>query len=256
MANVGPLGSIKYVETFATDSLAGGSAGSSAGSAADGIAWIGSADTSDTAFVRAVNTNRGLHVAGALTTTDNNRVEFMSDQLMFTGQTGFSSVETLLQLDVVTDIAIFFGFNDAATGPGNIIPVKLATTTFTQNAADGCLGILLDVDATNDEFHCFWGNGGTKTTETAATLRLVGMGLTAAKWFHMKITMQDRGSGNAVRATFAITDHTGKSAEKTFNTSVDRDLPMNFYLGLENRAATAHNIYIKLPSWEQSIETV
>ena len=256
MANVGSKGSIRYVETFATDSLAGGTAGGGAGSAADGIAWIGSADTSDTAFVRAVNTSRGLHVAGATTTTDNNRLEFMSDQLMFTGQTGHSSVECLLQLDVVTTVAIFLGFNDAATGPNDIIPVGLSTTVFTQNAADGCLGLLYDVDADNDEFHCFWGNGAVKTTTPTATLRMIGATPTASKWMYLKVEMQDRGSGKGVRAGFLYADQRGFHAHKEFDTTVDRDLPMNFYLGIENRDSIAHNVYIKLPAWEQTIETV
>ena len=82
---------------------------------------------------------------------------------------------------------------------------------------------------------------------------MVGMAPTNAKWLYMKVEMQDRGSGKGVRATFLAVDHTGKSVEKVFNTSVDRDLPLNYYLGVENRSASVHNIYIRCPSWEQTI---
>lgn len=246
MANVGSTGIVRYEETFATDTI---------GSAGDGIGWIITNDSSDTPWARAVNTSRGLHAVGTLTTTDNNRLEFLSDTFLFTGQTGHSSVECLLQLNVVTTIAIFFGFNDAVTGPSNIIPVALSGTTFTLNAADGCIGILLDADADNDVFHAFWGNGGVKTPLSAETLRMGGMAPTASKWFYMKVSMQDMGTTKGVRASFLVVDHNGASIEKEFDTSVDRDLPLNFYLGLENRDSIEHVAYLKSPAWEQTIET-
>ncbi|KKN22963.1 hypothetical protein LCGC14_0909660, partial [marine sediment metagenome] len=40
---------------------------------------------------------------------------------------------------------------------------------------------------------------------------------------------------------------------KVFNTSVDRDLPLNYYLGVINRTTTAVNIYFKGVAWEQTI---
>lgn len=254
MANVGSKGIVRYEETLATDTIDGGSAGGSAGSAANGLAWLGSADTGDTAFVRAVAAGKGLHIAGALAATSANRLELTSDQIMFFGQEGHASVEVMLQVSAIADLAFFFGFNDAATGPSNIIPVALATTTFTQTAADGCVGILYDTGATNDELHCFWGNAATKTTTAIADLRMVGMAPTASKWLYMKVEIDDLGSTSGkVRATFLAVDHNGKSVEKVFNTSVDRDLGLNFYLGLINRAATAHSVYVRCPAWEQTI---
>ena len=245
MANVGSKGIVRYEESFAIENVAD--------AAADGVAWLLTKDTADTAFVRAVAAGKGLHLYGILGATDADRMEFLSDKLMFTGQEGHSSVEIMLQLSSIATVAFFFGFNDAVTGPNNIIPVKLDTVTFTQNAADGCIGILFDTNATNDELHCFWGNGAVKTTTAIADLRMKGMAPTAAKWLYMKVEMQDRGSGNGVRATFLAVDHNGKSVEKVFNTSVDRDLPLNFYLGVQNRAALGHNIFIKCPAWEQTI---
>ena len=82
------------------------------------------------------------------------------------------------------------------------------------------------------------------------------MAPTASKWLYLKVEMQDRGSGNGVRATFLATDHNGRSVEKVFNTTVDRTTPMCFYFALEARASSQRNCYIKLPAWEQTIETV
>jgi hypothetical protein len=81
-----------------------------------------------------------------------------------------------------------------------------------------------------------------------------GMAPTAAQWLYMKVEMQDRGSGNGVHATFLAVDHTGKSVCKEFNTSVDRDCPLCFYFGVENRSGSATpSIYIKSPNWKQTI---
>ncbi len=243
MANMGSKGITRYEETFAIDTI---------GAAGDGVAWLQTNDAG-TAFVRAVAAGKGLHVAGATSTGGANRHEFLSDSLMFTGQEGHSSVEILLQLGAVTDVAFNFGFFDATTGPNNIIPAKIDSVTITGQAADGFLGIIYDSNATNDELHCFWMNGGTDTTTLIADLRMSGIAPIASKWLYMKVEMQDRGSGKGVRATFLAVDSNGRSVEKVFNTSVDRDLPLNYYLGVENRTTTAVNIYLKGVAWEQTI---
>ncbi len=244
MANAGSKGITRYEETFAADNI-----GASQG---DGLAWLQTNDAG-TAFVRAVAAGKGLHVTGATSTGGANRHEFLSDSLMFTGQEGHSSVEILLQLGAVTDVSFNFGFFDAVTGANNILPASITTTTITGQAADGFLGIIYDSNADNDELHVSWENGGVQTTTAIADLRMVGMAPTASKWLFMKVEMQDRGSGKGVRATFLAIDHNGRSVEKVFNTSVDRDLPLNYYLGVINRTTTAVNIYLKGVAWEQSI---
>jgi len=245
MGNVGSKGIVRYEETFAADNI-----GTSAG---DGIAWLVTSDSGDTAIARAVAAGKGLHLTGATYATDNNRLEFLSDQLMFTGQEGHASVEIMLQFDVVTTLAFNFGFFDAVTGASNVIPAQLSGVTLAGSAADGFLGFVYDIDATNDELHCTWENGGVVTTTALADLRMKGIAPTAAKWLYLKVEMQDRGSGKGVRATFLAVDHNGKSVEKVFNTSVDRDLPLNYYLGVENRGAAVHNVYIRGVAWEQTI---
>lgn len=243
MANVGSKGIVRYEETWATASL---------GAAGTGVGWLQTNDAG-TAFVRKVTAGKGLHLFGATSTGAANRHEFLSDEFIFTGQEGHSSVEILLQLDTVTNVSFNFGFFDAVTGANSILPASITTDTITGQAADGFLGIIYDTNADNDELHCSWENGGVQTTTPIADLRMVGMAPTADKWLYMKVEMQDRGSGKGVRATFMAADHNGRSVEKVFNTSVDRDLPLGYYLGVINRTGVAREIYIKCPAWEQTI---
>jgi hypothetical protein len=244
MANVGSKGVVRYEETFAVDNI-----GAAAG---DGIAWLVSSDTGDTAIARAVAAARGLHATGALAATDDNLIEFCSDQLHFYGQAGHNSAEILFQLDDVANVAFNFGLNDEVLETSNTLPVELSGTTFTSNAST-FLGFVYDTDATNDELHCFWVDDDNDTSTAISDLRMIGMAPTNSKWLYMKVEMQDRGSGKGVRATFLAVDHNGKSVEKVFDTSVDRDAGLCFYLGVENRSASAHNVYFKFPAWEQTI---
>ena len=245
MANVGSKGIVRYVETLASDTIGSG----------DGTAWAVTSDAGTT-FARAVNTARGLHVYGTSDTGSADRQEFTSDVALFTGQTGHSSVEVMLMLGTITNVAFNFGFNDAVTGANSIIPAKIVTDTITGQSANAFLGIIFDTGADNDELHCFWRESAVDTTTSIADLRMVGMAPTASKWLYLKVEMQDRGSGNGVRATFLAVDHKGRSVEKVFNTSVGRTRPFYYYLGVENRTSSARTAYIKLPCWEQTIETV
>lgn len=251
MANVGSKGIVRYEENFATDTI---------GSAGDGVAWVVSND-SGTDFVRAVNTARGLHIAGATAATTDSMTEICGDTLMFTGQTGHSSVEMLVQYDAVTSLAFCFGFNDDSLEDSNTLPMELTTTAWASNSAT-FLGFCFDTAADNDELHCCWVNANVDCSATSATLvegkslRMVGLAPTASKWLYMKVEMQDLGSGSGVRATFMCADHLGRTAEKVFNTTVARTTPLCYYFGYEARADSARNCYIKCPAWEQTIETV
>ena len=244
MANVGSKGIVRYEETFMTENTAT--------TAADGVAWLSTTDAG-TDITRAATAGKGLHAYGVTDTGSADRAEWVSGLPIFTGQEGHSAVEIMLQLSAVTTVAFNFGFNDAVTGANNIIPASITTTTITGQSADGWIGLIYDTNADNDELHCHWRNGAVDTTTSIADLRMTGMAPTLAKWLYMKVEMQDAGSGNPVIATFLAIDHNGRSVEKRFTTSVDRDLPMYYYLGIENRTTTARTFYIKCPAWEQSI---
>lgn len=252
MANVGSKGIAKYQDFFASDTVAGGSAGAD-GAAADGIAWIGSSFTGDTPFARAVAAGRGIHLAAATDTTDDDTVELASDALLFAPQEGYCMAEVLFQQTSIADVAWNFGFNDTAleSAHAGTLPVELSGSTWTSTSSTFC-GLVFDTDATNDDVHCFWVDDDNDTSTAIADLRLKGCSLEASKWIYARIELQDRGSGNGARATFHI-ECNGKTFEKEFNTSVDRDCPLAWYFGFENRTTTAKTFYVKMAGWEQSI---
>jgi len=258
MANVGKTGVIKYTENFATINLGTGLAGIPAGSITSGqgtdtygLGWIQNICTGNTAFARTFSATKGLHWAGSLDATDNDRVEIMSDQLMFYAQAGFIAVDCLLQLDNAGSMEVAFGFNSTNTGSASTLPVELNTTTWASTGST-FVGLVDDFDATNFEWHCFWVDDDVDTTESLANLRMQGASLVADKWCYLRVELQDRGSGNGARATFHV-EQDGKTFEKVFNTTVDRDAGLCWYLGIQNKSATARGVFVTAPGWEYSI---
>lgn len=243
MANAGNIGMVRDVDFFLTDNI--GTSG------ADGIKWVNSSDGGDTAFARAAAAGRGVHVAGATAATDNNMLEICGDLLDTYGQNGYHSLEVLFQLDVITNIAFNIGFNDDSLDASNTLPIELSTVTFTANAAE-FVGLVFDTAATNDDAHCCWVDDTSLTGEAIADLRMAGCSLEAAKWIMARVALQDRGSGKGLRATFTVA-YDGKTFEKEFNTTIDRDAALVPYIGFENRTASAHNVYIKYIAREQAI---
>ncbi len=252
MANIGPKGILRHIDD-PVETIVSSTEGTT-------ITWATSADSSDTAIVRAVAAGKGLHYAGALHTTNDNMIEFCSNNLYFAPQEGHCDVEILLQLDVVAGVAVNFGFNDDVLDASNSLPIEWsAATTIGANAAS-FIGLACDTtDATHDDFHCVWvddSNMGQTDSDAligGETIRLPNMKLIAGKWLYMKVGLDDRGSGNGARATFLVVDSNGRSLERVFNTSIDRDVPLCFYLGVENRVGTAKNVYIHSPNWSQTI---
>ena len=244
MANSGSVGVIKDLETWLTDNISTASA--------DGIKWVTSVDTSDTAFARAVAAGRGIHAAGALAATANNLIELCGDLTHVYGQTGHYVLEVQIQMDIVAAIAFNIGLNDDSLDAGNTLPVELSGTTWTSTASS-FIGFVFDTDATNDDVHCFWVDDDTDTSKAIADLRLSGAAPVASKWAMARIELQDRGSGNGVRATFLWVQD-GKSFEKVFDTTLDRDVGLVPYIGIEQRATpSAANVYVKYIYQEQSI---
>lgn len=243
MANTGSLGRVRYVETFLTDNI---------GSAGDGVQWVVSSDSSDTAFARAVAAGRGIHAAGALAATENNLIELCRDVLDCYAQDGEYVLEVLFMMDNVSNIAFNIGLNDDSLETSNSLPVELSGTTWTSNAGT-FVGLAYDTGATNDDVHCFWVDDDSDTSTAIATLRMTGAAPVASKWMMARLHVQDRGSGNGARVTFTF-GVDGKSFEKVFDTSVDRDAGLVPYIGIEQRATpSATNVYVKYVITEQTI---
>ncbi len=254
MANLGPIGEVVFQDFFAAYTVNAGSvAPLTDGAMTGGIAWVGSGDAGDTVFTRTVTAGYGIHMVGTTAATNNNMLEFNSPSLLFTGQMGHNEIEIIVAFSSLADIAFNFGFNDEVTDSGNTLPVELSTTTWT-TGADTFVGFVYDTNADNDDLHVMWTDDGSDTSTAIANLRCTGMVPTASKWFYMKVAIDDLGSSNgAVRATFTACDHTGKTVEKIFNTTVDRDCPLCYYFGVENRTTTAKTTYIKMAGYKQSI---
>lgn len=246
MANSGSLGQTEYTATFVGNEISSTGAGT-----VGGYAWVTTATTTTNCFAQAVAAGRGYHATGNTPATDDHNLQLCGNSLGIYGQHGYSMVEVLFQLDVATDIAINVGFNDEVLETTGGIPIELATTTWTTNAATALM-LVYDVDATNDDWHCMWVDDNNDASETLANLRMSGSTLAASKWVMARVEMQDRGSGYGVRATFTIAQD-GKTWSKEFDTSVDRDCALTPYFGIESRAGTAHNAYVKYVKVSQSI---
>jgi len=239
MANAGSKGMFEHIDDPMVSVIAD--------AAAANVTWVAESADGATDFQRAVAAGKGLHYHSASDTTDNDMQEFCSNDLLITGQEGQSYVEVLMQLDSVDDVAFNFGLNDTVeeVASGATLPVELSGTTFTSNAST-FIGFVYDVDADNDELHCFWVDDDTDTSTAIASLRMIGMKPTASKWLYMRIDVQDTGSSGKLIATFLAVDHTGKSVEKRFQTTVDRDCGLCYHFSFENRAnSAATNCYIK-----------
>lgn len=246
MANAGAKGMYEHIDDPMVSII-------DAAASAD-TTWVADSTNGATDFQRAVAAGKGLHYAAASDTTDNDMQEFCSNNLLFTGQEGQSYVEILLQLDSIDDVAFNFGFHDTVeeVADGGTLPVELSGTTWTSTGST-FIGFVYDVDATNDELHCFWVDDDVDTTTAIANLRMIGMAPTADQWLYLRVDMEDRGSGNGVKATFLAVDHNGRSVSKEFNTTVDRDCPLCYHFSFENRAnSAATNCYIKHCNFGQS----
>ena len=209
-----------------------------AASTADGVRWLSTIDTGGTGAVGPAFGTDTYKIT--LDTTDNDMGEIAHALLAWRVQDGELGMEVRFQVDVITDLALSFGFNDDALEDSNTLPVELSTTTFTTNSSTW-VGVLFDVDATNDDFHAFWVDDDSDSTTAIATLRFTTPALVAARWFTVRIVLTDQGSGNQVRAELSIIDEeTGSMSQKTFASTVDRDALLTPHVALENRATAAH----------------
>jgi len=224
-------------------------------SVADGLRWLNSSDGGNTAFAIVADA-QGPIVQGATDNTDNDMMEIAYHLLAWSAQHGECGME--VRMKVVADVdsvAVNVGFTDDVLEDSNTLPVELATTTWTTNASTW-VGVVYDIDATNDNFHAMWVNGDSDAAEAIADLRFNDMTPVNDKWFCISVKLNDRGSGRGVRAEFTVVEEsTGKIAQKTFDTNVARDTLLTPHIGFENRAGTAHTVEIDYIAVWQSRST-
>ena len=248
MANMGPQGILCHIDDPAT-SIVGSTAGTT-------ITWATNTAGNATDFVRAVAAGKGVHYYGAMDAVNSSSSEFATNNLNFVALEGHCAVEIIAQCSVISH-AFTFGFND--TVQDSNLPIDCSATTMSATATNGIYFVYDGTDATNKDLHCAWVVGDTmKQTDMNGSvggqpIRMKGIHPTAAKWFYMKLELDDQGSGTSPIATFLAVDHLGKSVEKRFETNLTRTTPFCYHFCAENTSAAVNYIYLRGCNWEQTI---
>ena len=223
---------MEILEEFDADNIAT--------SAADGIRWLVSSDSGDTAFGPGANLG-GITARATISASDNRYCEIGHGLLAWRVQDGYLNMEARCQLDVITNVACSIGFNDDILEDSNTLPVELSGTAFTSNSGT-FVGLVFDTDATNDDFHLFWVDADSDNSEPIADLRFSNIAPIAGEWFVINVSLTDRGSGLGARATVHIDTEGGLTAEKSFNTSIARGTLLTPHIGVENRSTAGVHI--------------
>lgn len=248
MANMGPVGILKHIDDPSTDIVS-----STAGAT---ITWCTNTAGNATDFVRTVAAGKGVHYYGAMDAVSGSSSEFATNLLYFYPQEGHCAVEIIAQWSVISH-AFTFGFNDTVQD-GNL-PIDCAATTMSATAGDGIYFVYDGTDATNKDLHCAWVvDTVMKQTDMDGSvdgqaIRMSGMHPTAAKWFYMKLELDDQGSGTSPIATFLAVDHLGRSVEKRFETNLTRTDGFCYHFCAENTSAAVNYIYLRGCNYEQTI---
>lgn len=213
-------------------------------SSAAGVTLLNSSDAGNTAFAENAGFAGEGSARAATDASDNDMCELALDRLNWLPQND-PGMEVRMQFDVVTTLAFNVGFNDDALDDSNTLPVELSTTTFTTNAATW-VGILYDVDATNDDLHAMWVDDDSDSSETIANLRYNGVAPIAATYglYRVELFRGSSATAAAIAQMHAIVDDTestgGRMVSKRFTSTVDGDAALVPHVGFENRDAIAH----------------
>lgn len=218
--------------------------------AANGVRWLVSSDSCDTAFAATAVSGNPM-AQGALAATDNNLIEIAHALLAWRAQEGVLGMEARLGVSASTTVAINLGFNDDQLDDSNTLPVELCGTSFTSNAAT-FVGLVFDTDATNDDWHAFWVDDNNDTTQAIANLRFTAFSPNACGATNFNtyfVELEDQGSGNGAYLTLGGVNKCGSGFRKTFTSTVDRDANLTPYVGVEARACAARTVnldYVKI----------
>lgn len=151
--------------------------------------WRGAAGTAGTApAVLASGTNGRVRLAmgdDAGVSMAANGSQLDAGNLNWLPSQGGLILEAHLTVDVVTDVAIFFGFTDQISALE--MPWTISGTTFTSNQTDGC-GFLFDTAATTDTIRCV----GVDTDVDATSIN-TGLAFVAATLILFRIELSATG---------------------------------------------------------------
>lgn len=135
-------------------------------------------------------------------------------------------VEMKFRIDVITNVAIYAGFNDAVSEASGLLPFGLVTATLTDTATDAA-GFLFDTRQTLSYFNVVQTNNGTDTfTQLASTYVPVAA-------TDITIGVEIDTSGNA--------HYFWNGEEVSYIASAVRTtIPLIPFFGIKNNTAAAH----------------
>ena len=236
MSITSSIGKVEVFDDFDADRI-----GTAAG---NGIVWWNSSDCGATAF----DANAGFAgegtARGATDTTNTDMSELAHGQLMWLPQND-CGMEVRVQFDVITTLAFNVGFNDDVLDDSNTLPVELSTVTFTTNSSTW-VGLLYDVDATNDDFHAMWVDDDADSSSAIADLRYTGVAPVVASYglYRVELFRGTSATAPAIANIHVIPDDTepgvGRLHSKRFTSTVDGAAPLTPHVGFENHGAAAH----------------
>lgn len=149
--------------------------------------------------------------------------------LSYRADAGGLVLEARIQLDAITDVAIFIGFTDAL--PSTIeMPVFLVAGDIAGTAADAC-GVLFDTDGTTAQ----WCHGGMENG-TDTTPAFSGTAPTAATWHKVRVEVSADGAVQGFIDDVAI----GEAVDS----AVTITAPLCPILVVNNRGAAARNLLV------------
>lgn len=223
---------------------------------ADGITWLNSSDTGNTAFAIVADA-QGLICQGATDATGTaDMCEIAHQLLAWTPQHGELYMEARVKVSVgaMGSVAFNVGFNDDVLEDSNALPVTLSGTTFTSNSSTW-IGAVYDGAATNADVHAFFVDDDSDTTTPIADLRMVSMTPVLDDWLTVAVRLTANppatvaqgiagtAGGSVVAEISVVEESTGKYAQKRFATSIDRNALLTPHIGFQT-LSVAHTFEI------------
>lgn len=139
--------------------------------------------------------------------------------------------EMRFQLDVVTTVAIFAGFSDAATEASGTMPFALSVATLTDTCSNGA-GFLFDTDQTLDYWNCVNTKAGTQAFTQLASSYVPAAGTDIV----LRTVLDSDGNANFY--------YNGKHVHYKAS-AVTANVPYIPFFGIKNMSAAAHVATLK-----------
>ena len=154
---------------------------------------------------------------------------------------GTMIIESRSKFNSATLGALFTGFTSVLAMDTPVVPMEFATATMTYNGTGQILGVLLDTDATTDDFRASAGTNAAVTgTNRATNASLASAGvranetITADEWYITRVELDQSGWGRV------YVGHKGRGLDQILVVSgLATSTQLFATTGFENRSAAA-----------------